>query len=160
MALNLTVHDKEFLRESEKRQERFLRAAAEELHRLSQEAADTPNTGVTIKLSKAEVKRRRASGDKFRNKTQRTVYPNPAPPGHAPHRRTGFGRLNIVQGFSRALMASRVGYTRLARYMTFHELGIRYTKVGEQQRPTIMPALRNQRSQIRRVAMNSIRGAK
>jgi len=71
----------------------------------------------------------------------RTIYPNSSEPGESPRRRTGFGQKNIVFGFDRNAEMARVGYTRLARYMTFHELGITYSKVGFQQRPTIVPAL-------------------
>lgn len=154
MAVKLTIYDKAFLRQSKKRQERFLRAAAMELHRLSREAANTPNTGEVIKFKTKRL------GEKVRNKTQRTVYRDPAPPNvdHAPHKRTGFGREQIVQGFSAMLMVSRVGYTRPGRYMTFHEVGIRYAKRGFQQRPTIVPTLRTHQGQIRRVAIHATRG--
>jgi hypothetical protein len=76
------------------------------------------------------------------NKTSRTVYPNSSKPGESPRRRTGFGQKNIVRGMNAQRPAARVGYTRLIRYMTFHELGIRYSR-GIQQRPTLVPAFRN-----------------
>lgn len=69
----------------------------------------------------------------------RTIYPNSSRPGESPRRRTGFGQKNIVFGVDESTLVARVGFTRNARYMTFHELGIRYSS-GLQQRPTIVPA--------------------
>jgi hypothetical protein len=155
MAVKLTIHDRELLRATEKAQERYLRAAALTLHMIAQEAAGVPNTGKTVRAPiKRDAKGRHLKG----SGKQRTVYENSSKPNEPPRVRTGFGRKNIVQGFSKQLMASRVGYTRAARYMTFHELGIRYTKAGYQQRPTIIPSLRDHREKIRRVAFNSLRG--
>jgi hypothetical protein len=85
---------------------------------------------------------------KFRS---RTVYKNSSRPPESPRRRTGFGQKNIVFGFDRSKKQARVGYTRAARYMTFHELGIRYSKVGLQRRPTIVPALADNLLVLRRV---------
>jgi hypothetical protein len=36
--------------------------------------------------------------------------------------------------------------------MAFHELGIRYAKVGLQQRPTVMPALTNNINRLEEIA--------
>ena len=109
-----------------------------ELQRLSREAAGVMNEGVPVAIT-----RPRAGG----NKTSRTVYQHSSRPGEPPRRRTGFGQDNIVGGFDRARMAARVGYTRAARYMTYHELGIRYPS-GTQQRPTIIPAERDNRQRL------------
>lgn len=81
----------------------------------------------------------------------RTVYKNSSKPGESPRRRTGFGQKNIVFGHDRKKLQARVGYTRAARYMIFHELGIRYSKVGLQKRPTIVPALADNIPHLSRV---------
>lgn len=109
-----------------------------ELQRLAREAASISNEGVAVSITQP-----RAGG----NKTSRTAYPHSSRPGEPPRRRTGFGQKNIVGGFSWALMVARVGYTRAARYMTYHELGIRYSS-GTQQRPTIIPAERHNRQRL------------
>lgn len=91
-------------------------------------------------------KRFRKPGDKgIKNKTQITVYPNSSKPGEPVRRRTGFGQKNIVGG--RRGGVARVGYTKNARYMTWHELGIRYPR-GQQRRPLIIPALRDSRDRL------------
>lgn len=79
------------------------------------------------------------------NKTQITIYPNSSKPGEAVRQRTGFGRKNIVAGWEG--LRSRVGYTKNARYMAMHELGIKYSK-GRQRRPLMVPALRDTHPQL------------
>lgn len=79
------------------------------------------------------------------NKTQITVYPNSSKPGEPVRRRTGIGQKNIVSGVRG--MRARVGYTKNARYMTFHELGIKYPS-GRQRRPLMVPALRDSHPQL------------
>lgn len=137
----LVIRQKEFLRWHDRKVDAYLTAIGSELHRLSRQAASRPNTGVTARFSKALREKRKT--EKFKNKRQRTIYPDPSKPGESPKRRTGFGQKNIVWGYSRVLQAARVGYTRAARYMTFHELGIRYRRRGREQRPTIIPALKD-----------------
>lgn len=88
---------------------------------------------------------------KHKQKT-RTIYPNPSRPGEPPRVRTGQGLKNIVGGLSPDGLAWRTGYTRNARYMTFHELGIRYARVGLQQRPTVVPALQNNLQRLFEIA--------
>jgi hypothetical protein len=109
-----------------------LEASGTEFHNIAKTKASIQNTPQTVAIT-----RPRKGG----NATSRTIYPNSSKPGESPRIRTGFGMRNIVGGMLG--LAYRVGYTRLARYMTFHELGIRYKKAGEQQRPTVVPALRD-----------------
>ena len=142
------IHEAAFLRWHDRKAAAFLTKAGNELHRISRHKASIQNPPDVIRFSKALRKRRK--GSKFKNKTQRTVYPHPSKPGESPRRRTGFGHKNIVGGYSKSRFEYRVGYTRAARYMTFHELGIRY-KHGPQQRPTIVPALRDNRAHLVRV---------
>jgi hypothetical protein len=95
-------------------------------------------------------------------KTQVTVYARSSLPGESPRRRTGFGQKNIVGG--RDGLVARVGYTRAARYMTFHELGIRYPTHGRnkgrgriQRRPTIVPALKDNIARLRSLMATGMR---
>lgn len=120
-------------------------ATGTELHRICRRAASVPNTGMSV-----AVKRKSAGG----NTSSRTQYPNPSKPGESPRMRTGFGQSNIVLNFLKDTLGwamARVGYTRSARYMTFHELGIRYRRVGKQQRPTVVPSLRNNLARLRAI---------
>ena len=142
----IVIHEKNFLAWTDRKVDLYLTAMGSELHSISRQAASRPNTGVTVRFSKQLRKRRK--GSKFLNKTQRTIYPDPSKPDESPKRRTGFGHKNIVWGYSRTLRAARVGYTRAARYMTFHELGIRYKRRGLEQRPTIVPSLKDNRQRI------------
>jgi len=111
-----------------------MQAAGLLIQKIARTKASVPNTGQAV-----PVKRQTKGG----NKTSRTIYPHPSKPPESPRRRTGVGQKNIVYGHNRKLMLVRIGYTRLARYMTFHELGIRYKKKGKQQRPTLIPAIRD-----------------
>lgn len=90
------------------------------------------------------------------NKTQITVYPFPSKPGESVRRRTGFGQKNIVRGSDAKDISARVGYTRNARYMTEHELGIMFPS-GFQKRPTLVPALMDN---LDRLAAIAVRAAK
>lgn len=155
MAVGLTWRGAEFERLCDDAVAKGLEAATLELHTIARQKASVSNVGVS-----QPVKRIRAGG----NKTQRTIYPfsskgSPTPPGESPRRRTGFGQKNIVYGFSRQLMQGRVGYTRAARYMTFHELGIRYGRRGLQYRQTILPALRDNLARLRAIFKDYARGA-
>ena len=139
MAIKLTWHGPEFERFIDAKVVAGLTAAAIELQRISRKKAGIANAGKTV-----SVKRKTAGG----NKETRTTYPNSSKPPESPRRRTGFGQKNIVMGVDPAQQVARVGYTRAARYMTFHELGIRYAKVGFQQRPTLVPAARDNRARL------------
>jgi hypothetical protein len=99
--------------------------------------------GVGWRMSKNVRKR----GGKA-NKTQITIYPHSSRPGEPVRRRTGVGQKNIVQGVEG--LRARVGYTKNARYMTMHELGIKYPK-GKQRRPLMVPALRDTHPQLANV---------
>lgn len=145
MAVVLRMFDKEFQQMVDRKMDAFLAAATLELHRQSLRNASVPNPGQVVPIT-----RPRKGGAK----TQRTIYPFPSESGESPRMRTGFGRKNIVQGYSKQRKEGRVGYTRNARYMTFHELGIRY-KHGEQKRPTIIPALRDNHERMVAVGRNA-----
>lgn len=149
MAVVLRMFDKEFRAMTDRKMDAFLSAVTTEVHRQALKNAAITNEGKTIKIT-----RPRKGG----NKTQRTIYPNSSKPEESPRRRTGFGRTNIVFGYSKQRKEGRVGYTRNARYMTFHELGIRYKRVGFQRRPTIMPVFRDNRRQLLAVGRAAVRG--
>ena len=128
-----------------------LRAAGFELHRIAQLYASIPNPGV--KKKRMRRKSHLAVGAfgahvVQERRTSYTTYPTPSKPGESPRMRTGFGRRNIVWSASRKRMHARVGYTRNARYMIYHELGIRYRKVGFQKRAKIVPALRENEQRL------------
>ena len=80
--------------------------------------------------------------------SQYTTYPHSSKPGETPRKRTGHGQANVVWGFDVRKIAARVGHRRLAMYMIFHALGIRYSRVGVQQRPTVLLAYRENESQL------------
>ena len=140
-------HGDEYMRLVRKATGEGVKAATLKLHSISRKKASVSNAGQTVK-----VKRQTKGG----NKTSRTVYPNSSKPGESPRRRTGFGQKNIVFGYSGVLMQGRVGYTRAARYMTYHELGIRY-RSGKQQRPTIIPALVDNRRLLQQIISTTSR---
>jgi hypothetical protein len=87
------------------------------------------------------------------NKTQITIYPHSSKPGESVRRRTGIGQKNIVGG--RKGLRARVGYTAVAKYMTFHELGIRYPRGGKQKRPTLVPVLRRNHVRLAGIMRNA-----
>jgi len=128
------IKGKQFEGWMNRRIDRYLSAVGGELHRLSQIAASKVNTGV-------RVRRKRGHGSY-------TKYPTPSRPGESPRMRRGIGKRNIVWGYDKQLQEARVGYTAEARYMTFHELAIRYRKKGYQQRPTILPTKRTYRQHL------------
>lgn len=165
MAVTIKDNSKRFQAWIERRQDAYLTAITRECHTLARKAASVPNPGQPKRFSKELRARRRAqkkaalaAGEKFAlSTTQRTVYPFPSKPDESPRMRTTKGHKNIVQGYSRARKEGRVGYTRLARYMAFHELGIRYRRMGFQQRPTIMPVVRGQQPRLLAVGKAAIR---
>lgn len=99
--------------------------------------------GVGWRLSKKRRKHSLTSSP-----TQITVYPHSSRPGEPVKVRSGFGRKNIVGGYNRQRKAWRTGYSANARYMTFHEVGIRYPRAGFQQRPTVVPAVQNNQTRL------------
>ena len=115
-----------------------IRAAGFDLWRISRNIAGVPNMGVRVK----RVRDTSAHGGGPVGSTY-TIYPHSSRPGEAPRKRTGFGQGNIVWGFNRNRIASRVGHRRLAMYMIYHALGIRYSRVGFQKRPTVALAYRD-----------------
>lgn len=119
---------------------RGIKAVGFELHRISRRSASVKNQGK--RHTRTRSTSRGPAGSQY------TTYPNSSKPGESPRRRTGFGQKNIVWGSNRQKMESRVGYTKAARYMTYHELGIRYRHVGFQQRPTIIPSVRNNQARL------------
>ncbi len=148
--------------------EKQLKAALDavwiEFQSMSRKRTGITNTGQVIKLKGSKRKRKAGSrvpiyipGVGWRmssnvrkrgggqNKTQITIYPNSSKPGESVRRRTGIGQKNIVGG--RNGLRARVGYTAVARYMTFHEVGIRYPR-GKQKRPTLVPVLQRNRSRL------------
>ncbi len=145
MAVRLKINARAFRRWTSAQQDTYLSAVTLKCHTMAQQAADVQNPPKTIKFSAATRKRRR--NEKAKNRTQRTIYPHPSKPGEPPRKRTGFGRRNIVQGYNRQRKQGRVGYTRAAIYMAYHEVGIRYSR-GRQQRPTIMPIVHNKHAKL------------
>jgi len=152
MATRLKLNTAGFKAMTRRQMEAGIAAATVDLHRIARKKAGIPNPGVTVTSTRA-----RAGG----NKSSRTEYPTSSRPGESPRRRTGFGQKGIVMGVHG--LEGRVGYTRLARYMTFHELGIRYHRSGGetrdkrgrflarggiQRRPTIVPALKRNRARL------------
>ncbi len=152
MAVVLRMFDKEFRAMVDRKVDAFLSAVGLELHRIARKKASISNRGVRVGKG-----RTRGKGGRFvKGQKSRTVYPHSSKSGESPRRRTGFGHENIAWGYSRQRKVARVGYTRNARYMTFHELGIRYRK-GKQQRPTIVPALRDNHRRLMVVGRNAAR---
>ena len=149
---------------------RQLEAALEvvwiEFQRMTRKRVGITNTGQVIKLKGSGKQKRKAGGripiyipgvgwrmskNKRKragipNRTQITIYPNSSKPGESVRRRTGIGQKNIVGG--RKGVRARVGYTAAARYMTFHEVGIRYPRGGKQKRPTLVPTLRRNHQRL------------
>ena len=125
---------------------RGVKAATMVLYTASRKAASVPNTG---KASGGG--RKRGEGGRFiKGQKRRTRYLNSSKPGEPPRRRTGFGQKNIVCGWIKTpVVEGRVGYTRNARYMLFHELGINYRRAGRQQRPTIVPSFQTNLANMR-----------
>jgi hypothetical protein len=148
--------------DKEKQLKAALKSTAILFHKIVQKRAEKINKGQVIKLKRKKGKSTfRKAGSRIpiyipgvgwrmsknvrkkggkANRTQITIYPHSSKPGEAVRQRTGVGRKNIVAGWEG--LRSRVGYTKNARYMTMHELGIKYPK-GRQKRPLMVPALRD-----------------
>lgn len=73
---------------------------------------------------------------------------NPSKPGEPPHKGTGFGQRGIVHDHDPRQPVSRVGWTRAADYMFFHERGIRYSRVGLQKREHVQRAMRRGKARL------------
>ena len=82
------------------------------------------------------------------------VYPNASQPGKPPRLRTGFGRANILQEFSKDKMAGRVGVGRKAMYMFYLEIGTRRVA----RRPWLMKTLQHNQERIGQLAATGGRG--
>lgn len=117
---------------------------------MSRMSASVVNPGRRMRRTRATSRGKKGS--------QYTTYPHSSRPGEAPRRRTGFGQKNIVWGFHKGKHEGRVGYTRNARYMAYHELGIRYRHQGFQRRPTIMPALRQNMRRLSQIMQRASGG--
>lgn len=141
MAARLKWFGKELLSASRRGLEAAFDAWWIEVQRIARVKAGVPNIGVR----KRRVRDTSAQGGGKRG-SQYTVYPHSSKPGESPRRRTGLGQKNIVGG--REGLVARIGYTAQARYMTYHELGIRYSIVGLQHRPTIVPAVKDNRLRL------------
>ena len=142
MAVSIKWHGAAFKRLTEGAINAGIEAATLELQRIARKMASTSNKGVPKKR-----KRDTSRGSKG---SQYTVYPHSSKPGEPVRRRSGFGQKNIAAGVDRAKQAGRVGYTKNARYMMFHELGIRY-RGGLQKRPTLVPAVTKNRGRLAKI---------
>ncbi len=150
MAVTLKWNGPQYGALAGRKMDAFLKAAGAAHWRISLDmAALSKNTGTPV------TRTRDTSGQGGGPVgSQYTIYPFPSKPGEPPRIRTGFGRKNIVGGYNKTLQKWRTGYTRLARYMTWHELGIRYPG-GTQQRPTIIPALRDNLDRLAVIGKNA-----
>jgi len=132
-------------REIEKRIGRMLDAASLELQTIARHKASVPAARIR--------KRRKRKTNRGKKGSQYTEFVG-SKPGNPPMRRTGLGQRSIVRG--RQGLVARVGYSRNAMYMMFHELGIRYGR-GLQRRPTLVPAATQGRARINAAARRAAR---
>lgn len=147
MAITVKYHDKKFIEGFEKATATGLMRAGRYYHAELQRVVALPNTGVR--------RRRTRSTSRGPKGSTYTVYPNPSKIGHPPHLRTGFGRSNIVFQFSGWKTGDpwvRVGVTRAAIYMFFHE-------VGRHRRPWMIPTLIRLRDMLGKLAMTTTKAA-
>ena len=132
-----------------------IKAAGFELWRISFKIAGVPNIGVT----KTRTRDTSAEGGGPKG-SQYTEYPHSSKPGETPRKRTGHGQANVIWGWDVRKIAARVGHRRLAMYMIFHALGIRYSRVGLQVRPTVLLAYRENEARlfaiVKRVAQRTM----
>ena len=152
MAVRITWNGEALKRYTHKQIEAGLYAAAVELHRIARKKASVAN-----KRTKVAQKGKTMTSRGTVYKKNVFKYLHSSRPGESPRRRTGFGQKNIVFGISQDGTTARVGYTRNARYMTYHELGIRYSRVGLQYRPTIVPAMRHNAPRLAMIAVRAAR---
>lgn len=85
-----------------------IRRATEFFHQQVQQELNIPNSGV-------RVKRKRGRGSY-------TIYPNPAPKGSPPRKRTGWLQRHAQREYDQAALASRVGLAAGALYGVFLEM--------------------------------------
>ena len=149
MAVKLTWRGIQFIDLIREAQEAGLVAASADLHRIARKKASIPNVGVR----KTRVRNTSKLGGGKKG-SQYTIYPHSSKPRESPRRRTGKGQKGIVREFDRKRLEASVGFTRDVRYMTFHELGIRYSG-GIQQRPTLVPALRDNLQRLSKIALRA-----
>ncbi len=142
MAVKLKWNGSALLRFSREAAGAGIRAATIELQTISRKKASIPNPATRHKRVKDTSEQ--GGGPKG---SQYSTWDNSSKAGESVRRRTGFGQKNIVWGYDGTRIIGRVGYTRNARYMTFHELGIRYSG-GLQKRPTLVPALADNLSRL------------
>jgi hypothetical protein len=147
MSVTFVWHGRRVKRQIEDRVFRGLQATARVLHRDARRAA-----GIHWKTAKFDKRKRvrrfrETKSGRFAKTPGTPARPGQTPTGgEPPRRRTGAGQKGIVWGASRPKLEARVGFTRNARHMTFHELGIRYKRAGFQMRSTLVRMLRlNQR---------------
>lgn len=143
MATSIKYHRAEFLRLTKGAINEGIKAATLELQRIARKMASTSNKGVAKKRTRDTSRGKKGS--------QYTVYPHSSKPGEPVRRRSGFGQKNIAAGLNPSTQTGRVGYVRNARYMLFHELGIRY-RGGLQRRPTLVPAVVKNRTRLGKIA--------
>ena len=132
-----------------------IRAAGAKLWQISFKNGGVLNPGV------AKIRTRDTSAQGGGKKgSQYTEYPHSSKPGETPRKRTGHGQANVIWGWDVRKIAARVGHRRLARYMIFHELGIRYSRAGLQIRPTVVLAYRENEARlfaiVKRVAQRTM----
>lgn len=147
MAVSIKWHGAAFKRLTTGAINAGIEAATLELQRIARKDASTFNKGVPKRRTRDTSKT--PSGGK--KGSQYTIYPHSSKPGEPVRQRTGFGQDNIVIGLDRAAMKGRVGYVKNARYMMFHELGIRY-RGGMQKRPLLVPAIVRSRGKLSKIA--------
>lgn len=149
MAVTVKFHDKKFVEGFEKATATGLMRAGRYYHAELQRVVSVPNSGVR--------KRRTRNTSRGPKGSTYTVYPKPAPEGQPPRLRTGFGRKNVVFQFSGWKVDPwvRIGVTRNAIYMYFHEVG----GPRKKQRPWLIPTLMRLRVMLGRLAMTQTRAA-
>ncbi len=148
MAIVLKWRGKELLKFTEEAMMAGVIAAAAEHQIISRKKVSKQNQ--PVKKKRVRDTRKRGGG---KIGSQYTIHPNSSKPGESVRRRFGHGMAGIVRGSDRKRLSARVGYTRNVRYMTFHELGIRYAKKGLQKRPTLLPALTENLDRLGSVAV-------
>lgn len=150
MAVVVKFHNKEFNQGFEKATATGLMRAGRYYHAEVQRVVSRPNTGVR--------RRRTRNTSRGRKGSMYTIYPHPSKPGEAPRLRTGHGRSNIVFQFSGWKTGNpwvRVGVTRNALYMFWHEVGGN----GMARRPWMIPTLVRLASILGRLAMTETKSA-
>lgn len=149
MAVTVKFHDKVFIQGLEKATATGLIRAGQFYHSATRRAVSVPNTG-----RRKTRKRNTSRGPKG---SSYTVYPGPSKPGQPPRLQTGHGRANIVfqfSGWNSHDPWTRVGVTRNALYMFFHEVGINGVK-----RPWMIPTLLKHADQIGQLAVTTTKRA-